>query len=88
MIDCTTRIISAKQFPPASPGSTASSESEPTRPRKSHADLDASQLDIGDPAELGRQYQDLRSQLPNLRVFGGCCGTDHRHIVAICKACL
>lgn len=56
--------------------------------RKSHAELDAStELDIGDPAELGRQYRDLRSQLPKLRVFGGCCGTDHRHIVAICEAC-
>lgn len=57
--------------------------------RKSHAELDAStELDIGDPAELGRQYRDLRSQLPKLRVFGGCCGTDHRHIAAICEACL
>jgi homocysteine S-methyltransferase len=57
--------------------------------RKSHAELDAStELDIGDPAELGRQYRDLRSQLPKLRIFGGCCGTDHRHIVAICEACL
>ena len=57
--------------------------------RKSHAELDAStELDIGDPAELGRQYRDLRSQLPKLRVFGGCCGTDHRHIMAICEACL
>lgn len=57
--------------------------------RKSHAELDASvELDIGEPAELGRQYRDLRSQLPNLRIFGGCCGTDHRHIVSICDACL
>ncbi|GJD54038.1 hypothetical protein OPKNFCMD_6818 [Methylobacterium crusticola] len=57
--------------------------------RKSHAELDVStELDIGDPAELGRQYRDLRSHLPNLRVFGGCCGTDHRHIAAICEACL
>jgi len=56
--------------------------------RKSHAELDAStELDIGDPTELGRQYRDLRSNLPNLRIFGGCCGTDHRHIVAICDAC-
>lgn len=57
--------------------------------RKSHAELDAStELDIGDPAELGRQYRNLRSQLPKLCVFGGCCGTDHRHIAAICEACL
>lgn len=57
--------------------------------RKSHAELDEStELDIGDPAELGAQYRDLRLQMPKLRVFGGCCGTDHRHIVAICEACL
>ena len=57
--------------------------------RKSHAELDAAtELDIGDPAELGRQYRGLRGRLPKLSVFGGCCGTDHRHIAAICDACL
>ena len=25
--------------------------------------------------------------LPNLRVLGGCCGTDHRHIGEISHAC-
>ena len=57
--------------------------------RKSHAELDAAtELDIGDPDELGREYRDLRGRLPKLSVFGGCCGTDHRHIAAICDACL
>ncbi len=57
--------------------------------RKSHAELDAAtELDMGDPAELGQQYRVLLRQLPRLRVFGGCCGTDHRHIRAICEACL
>ena len=57
--------------------------------RKSHAEVDAAtELDIGDPAELGRQYRDLRGRLPKLSVFGGCCGTDCRHIAAICEACL
>jgi homocysteine S-methyltransferase len=57
--------------------------------RKSHAELDASpELDSGDPEELGRQYRDLRSRLRHLTVFGGCCGTDHRHVGAICAACL
>jgi homocysteine S-methyltransferase len=56
--------------------------------RKSHAELDAStELDIGDPAELSQQYRDLRSKLRRLRVLGGCCGTDHRHIRAISEAC-
>ena len=57
--------------------------------RKSHAELDAAmELDTGDPAELGRQYRGLRGRLPKLSVLGGCCGTDHRHIAAICDACL
>lgn len=50
----------------------------------SHAELDeAEELDDGNPAELGRQYKDLKNQLQNLNVLGGCCGTDHRHIEAI-----
>lgn len=57
--------------------------------RKSHAELDAAtELDAGDPAELGRQYRALRERLPRLSVLGGCCGTDHRHIAAIAGACL
>jgi S-methylmethionine-dependent homocysteine/selenocysteine methylase len=53
--------------------------------RRSHAELDAStQLDAGDPDELGRQYRALRALLPALAVAGGCCGTDHRHVEAIC----
>ena len=54
---------------------------------KSHAELDASdELDAGDPAELAGHYPQLRERLPNLRVAGGCCGTDDRHIAAICAA--
>jgi S-methylmethionine-dependent homocysteine/selenocysteine methylase len=50
----------------------------------SHDELDAmDELDDGDPADLGARYAALRSQLPNLNVVGGCCGTDHRHIAAI-----
>ncbi|MDW4497712.1 homocysteine S-methyltransferase family protein [Sulfitobacter sp. D35] len=49
--------------------------------RMSHAELDcAEDLDDGDPAELGRLCADLQRNLPNLRVIGGCCGTDHRHV--------
>ncbi len=56
--------------------------------RKSHAELDvATALDIGDPAELGEQYRELRRLLPGIKVLGGCCGTDHRHIHAIGRAC-
>jgi homocysteine S-methyltransferase len=56
--------------------------------RRSHAELDQSQdLDDGDPEELGGQYAALRRLLPGLTVLGGCCGTDHRHVEAICRAC-
>jgi homocysteine S-methyltransferase len=52
--------------------------------RKSHAELDASpQLDAGDPAELASQYRELAQRLPWLNVWGGCCGTDLRHVSAI-----
>ena len=49
--------------------------------RMSHAELDeAEHLDDGDPKEFGQLYRALRDRLPHLSVFGGCCGTDHRHI--------
>jgi S-methylmethionine-dependent homocysteine/selenocysteine methylase len=51
--------------------------------RMSHAELDAmTELDDGDPAEFGRLYRDLGALLPNLRLIGGCCGSDHRHVGA------
>jgi homocysteine S-methyltransferase len=53
----------------------------------SHAELDeATELDEGDPADLGARYAELRSRLPNLCVLGGCCGTDERHVEAIASA--
>lgn len=54
--------------------------------RRSHAELDEStDLDAGDAEELGIQYAALQSALPRLSVVGGCCGTDHRHVAAICR---
>lgn len=56
--------------------------------RRSHAELDcATELDAGDPAELGELYADLRRHVPGLCALGGCCGTDHRHIDAIAATC-
>ena len=59
--------------------------------RLSHAELDnAEELDDGDPGEFGRIYRRLHERLPQLSVFGGCCGTDHRHMdevsTALCPA--
>jgi homocysteine S-methyltransferase len=54
---------------------------------KSHEELDeAEELDDGDPVQLAQQYRELSARLRNLTVVGGCCGTDHRHIAAICAA--
>ena len=51
---------------------------------KSHAELDESEtLDSGDPADLGRRYVALRRAFPKMRILGGCCGTDHRHVEKI-----
>ena len=55
----------------------------------SHAELDeATVLDDGDPVDLAARYRELRSQMPNINVLGGCCGTDERHIERICQQCL
>lgn len=49
--------------------------------RLSHAELDeASELDDGDPDELGRLVTQMAEAHPNINVVGGCCGTDLRHI--------
>lgn len=56
--------------------------------RLSHAELDeATELDDGDPAALANAYAGLRRSLPALRVLGGCCGTDLRHVAAIGHRC-
>lgn len=54
--------------------------------RLSHAELDvATQLDDGDPVEFGRFYGAFGQYLPNLRLIGGCCGSDHRHVGEACS---
>lgn len=55
--------------------------------RLSHAELDvAESLDEGDPQEFGALHVELAKRLPGLRVVGGCCGTDHRHVSHVCGA--
>ena len=48
---------------------------------------EAEELDAGNPEEFGHLYGALFRKLPQLRVMGGCCGTDHRHIEQVCLAC-
>lgn len=55
--------------------------------RLSHAELDECEvLDHGDPVELGEQYRALVKRMPWLNVFGGCCGSDLRHVSKIAAA--
>ena len=55
----------------------------------SHAELDAAEeLDEGNPVELGVEFRALREAFPQINVLGGCCGTDHRHIEEIGRACV
>ena len=56
----------------------------PNASRLSHAELDeAEELDEGDPAELRADVDALRDRLPSLRLVGGCCGTDVRHVASL-----
>ena len=55
--------------------------------RKSHAELDESDtLDAGEPVEMGARYAALQKKMPWLNVFGGCCGSDLRHVTQIAHA--
>lgn len=55
--------------------------------RCSHDELDeAEEPDDGDPNELSEQLSNIRRQFPHIRVLGGCCGTDMRHMTRIAKA--
>ena len=56
----------------------------PNASQMSHAELDeAEELDEGDPAELQASVAAMVSRLPGLRILGGCCGTDARHVAAL-----
>lgn len=56
----------------------------PNASTMSHAELDAMEvLDTGDLGVLTETTRTLRSKAPGLRVIGGCCGTDGRHVAAL-----
>jgi S-methylmethionine-dependent homocysteine/selenocysteine methylase len=56
--------------------------------KRSHQELnDAPDLDAGDPEELGREHAQLLGRHGHIRVLGGCCGADHRHVEAMSRAC-
>ncbi len=55
--------------------------------RLSHAELDeAEELDEGDLPDLTARTRALAGSLPAVRIIGGCCGTDARHVAAMWAA--
>ncbi len=55
--------------------------------RCSHAELDeATELDDGDPVELGQQLAEIHGNHSQISILGGCCGTDMRHLNQIAKS--
>ena len=55
--------------------------------RLSHEELNECEvLDDGDPVELANQYKAITTTMPWLNVFGGCCGSDLRHVARIAEA--
>jgi homocysteine S-methyltransferase len=55
--------------------------------RLSHAELDQCEfLDHGNPDELAGHYHALAERMPWMNVFGGCCGSDLRHVSRIANA--
>lgn len=42
-------------------------------------------LEDGDPVELGQQMGAVAKRFPKMDIWGGCCGTDHRHLAEIAR---
>lgn len=52
---------------------------------KSHEELNCStRLESGDPIEFGLLHGQMKKLMPQLCVFGGCCGTNQEHLKQIC----
>ena len=88
MINCAHPSHFAGALPPGAPWLDRIRGVRANASCRSHAELNESpDLDAGDPVDLGARYRDLRRNLTRLAVLGGCCGTDHRHVDAIFRAC-
>ncbi len=84
MVNCAHPTHFADVLDPAAEWATRVKGVRANASTASHAELDeATELDRGDVADLAHRYRDLRELLPDLRVVGGCCGTDDEHVTAI-----
>lgn len=56
---------------------------------KSHDELDNSEiLDRGDISVFTDGFEGVLPLVPNVKVIGGCCGTDEEHLEAVAKRCI
>lgn len=86
MINCAHPTHFARQLDAGSPWVARVHGVRANASRLSHAELDeATELDRGDIGELAAMYAALGSRV-DLRVVGGCCGTDHEHVATIAGA--
>lgn len=61
---------------------------QPNASKMSHEELNnTEELDDGNPEQLAAEVMKIVQQLGSIKVIGGCCGTDFRHIMAMGKAC-
>ncbi len=87
MVNCAHPSHFAEVFEAGSPELARIKAVRANASRMSHAELDeAPELDRGEPRELAADYVAIDRLLPELRVVGGCCGTDHEHIDEIVAA--
>ncbi|MGD9705114.1 MAG: homocysteine S-methyltransferase family protein [Acidimicrobiia bacterium] len=87
MVNCAHPTHFAEQLTPGAPWLARVKAIRANASCSSHAELDAAtELDRGNVADLTDWYGRLHSILPDLRVVGGCCGTDHEHVTAIAEA--
>ncbi len=84
MVNCAHPTHFLDALDPAAPWASRIKGVRANASELSHEELDAAtELDRGDVPALARHYGELRDLLPDLRVVGGCCGTDSLHVTAI-----
>ena len=78
------------EFEPALDGGEWMKRLRSIRPNASPMDKIAlckiGHLEDGDPDELAAQMLDVARRMPHMDIFGGCCGTDERHLSKIAQA--
>ena len=84
LVNCAHPDHVAPGLDPTAPWATRIAGLRVNSSRLSHAELDeAEELDEGDVDDLTSRARALADALPAVRIMGGCCGTDVRHVGAV-----